>query len=229
MDKNPTVTSEREGGGRRLASSWSLWEKYQVAFIQNAANYDENLSIIFEFDTLEKFTLLWKYTTYNRPSELFYDVENSMAKKFKEYEDDNEDKIVDGLFLFRTGIQPKWEDPQNHKGCSIYIDLHNLTPSKIDRLWKGLIFGVVGENFPFSSYITGLRILDRMKKHNFIKLELWMSCGTMAHKNTTPEYARNQEIINAIKDYLHKIICNAQEVNQHDIIKKEHYIASKVN
>ena len=229
MDKNPNAKIKQAGGDRPLAYSWCLWEKYQEAYIQNSTNYDKNLHVIYTYDTLEKFALLWKYTTYSRPSELFFDMERDVSKKILIDEEGTEEKIVDGLFVFKKGIQPKWEDPENQQGCSISLDLYNLSGESIDRIWKDMIFAVTGQNFPFSEAVNGFRILDRMKKHRFIKFELWMSCGVAAYKPGSPDYQKNDEMINAITEYCHELINRTHSISIYNLIKKEHFVANKVN
>ena len=229
MDNNSNGIGEQIGNERPLAFAWCLWEKYQEAYIQNSANYDKNLHVIYTFDTLEKFASLWKHTTYSRPSELFFDLDRDSMKKFRIDEQDAEEKVVDGLFLFKENIEPKWEDPVNQKGCSISLDIYNLPGENIDKLWRDMTFATIGQNFPFSENVNGFRILDRMKKHRFIKFELWMSCGVAAYKPGTPEYLRNDEMVKAITEYAHQLISRTHEISIYNLIKKEHFVANKVN
>lgn len=229
MDSDPNGEAKRHSTERKLGHSWCVWEKYQTAFIQNTTNYQENIEIIYTFDTMDKFAMLWKYTTYNHPSELFFDIETNATKKFRISDEDPEEKIVDGLLLFREGVLPKWEDPANHKGCSISCDLNNMNGKSIDKVWKDILFAVIGQNFPFSDCVNGFRLLDRLKKHNLVKLELWMSCGVGACKPESEAYKQNKKVVDAITEYTHSIINRTQEVAFHSIFKKEHYIASKVN
>jgi hypothetical protein len=229
MDNNPKENTEHQTGERRLASTWCLWEKYQEAYISNPANYDKNLHVIFTFSTLERFAMLWKYTTYKNPSELFYDLQYQISKKFKIDETEIEDKTVDGLLLFKKNIEPKWEDPANQMGCSIYCDLYHLSKNCIDKLWKDLIFALVGEQLPHSEFVNGIRILDRMKKHQFIKFELWISCGVGAYKKESKDFIQNNKIVLEIIDSIHKIINRTADISIHSIIRKEHFITSKVN
>ena len=229
MDSDPKSEGKGHSPERKLSQSWCVWEKYQTAFIQNASNYQENIEKIYTFETLDKFALLWKYTTYSQPSDLLFDIETNATKKFRISEEDSEEKIVDGLLLFKEGVLPKWEDPANHKGCSISCELSGMNGRSIDKLWKDILFAVIGQNFPFSDCVNGFRLLDRLKKHNLVKLELWMSCGTAAYKPESEAHKQNGEIVDAITKHAHTIISRTQEVPFHSIVKKEHFIASKVN
>ena len=47
--------------------------------------------------------------------------------KYKAVKIENGDyKVVDVLYLFKKGIKPMWEDPQNCKGGSIVIEMDHL-------------------------------------------------------------------------------------------------------
>lgn len=229
MDFNPNANDGGHSTERALGYTWCLWEKYQEAYVQTTTNYDKNLFIIYSFDSLEKLALLWKHTTYSTPSKLFYDMANEVSKKVVFNDEDSEEKIVDGLFLFRKGIQPKWEDPANERGCDIWCELSHLHAVEIDKFWHDIVFAVVGQNFPFSDYVNGFRILDRMKKHGSIKFELWISCGLGGHKVGSEEYIKNDKIIQAILEYTHQIVSRVKAISIYDITKKEHFVANKVN
>jgi hypothetical protein len=229
MDFNPNAKDEGHSAERALGYTWCLWEKYQEAFVQTTTNYDKNLFVIYSFDSLEKLALLWKHTTYSKPSKLFYDIANEVSKKVVLGEDEGEDKVVDGLFLFRKGIEPKWEDPANERGCDIWCELSQMNAAEIDKFWHDIVFAVAGQNFPFSDYVNGFRILDRMKKHGSIKFELWISCGLGGHKAGSEEFLRNEKIIQAILEHTHRIVSGVKALSIYQITKKEHFVANKVN
>jgi len=229
MDKNPNAKNEGHITERALGNTWCLWEKYQEAYVQNATNYDKNMFIIYTFNSLEDFALLWKHTTYSTPSKLFYDLTYETTKKLINTDGDTEEKIVDGLFIFKQGIEPKWEDPANQRGCTIWLELLNLNAISINKFWKDVVFAIIGQNFPFSDYVNGFRILDRMKKHRSIKFELWLACGVGGLKVGSEEYTRNNKIINEIIDYTYMLVNRIQEISIHQITKKEHLVANKVN
>ncbi len=229
MDINPNDIDKEHSTERALGYNWCVWEKYQEPYVQNSANYDKNMFVIYSFDSLEKFARLWKYTTYSSPSRLFYDLEYDVGKKLVSSNKELDEKIVDGLFIFKMGIEPKWEDPANEKGCTIWCELLNLDAANIDKFWKDVVFAVIGQNFPFSDYVNGFRILDRMKKHRSVKFEMWISCGVDGCKTGSSEYTRNTEIVNKIIDYAHQLISRVQSISIYSITKKEHFVANKVN
>ena len=47
----------------------------------------------------------------------------------------------------------------------------------MDAIWKKILFLLIGESWKFSEYITGIRLVDRQKKHNCLKLEVWTTLG----------------------------------------------------
>lgn len=83
--------------------------------------------------------------------------------------------------MFKSGVEPKWEDPANETGGSFILELKEVQPSQIDQIWKLLVFQLLGNTFPLASQVTGFRILDRMKKHRLIKIELWTKIGLSKH------------------------------------------------
>ena len=228
MNNNSKAENGPQADSRALSATWCLWEKYQEAQAKNSANYDQSLQVIYEFGSLETFALLWKYTTYSTPSKLLYDASKEATKKFKLFEDDPEDKIVESLFVFKRDIKPKWEDPANQYGCSIFCDLKHPTARQIDQVWHDLVFAVIGQNFPFSPYINGFRVLDRQKKFNNIKLELWLSKGTGAYKLNSEEWKEAKHIIDTTTAHLHGLIARTMPVSLYEFTTKDHLIASKL-
>lgn len=71
---------------------------------------------------------------------------------------------ISTLSLFRTGIQPAWEDKVNTLGgdfCIRIMELKNM--ELLNKLWEELVLDVITKQFPFSEDITGVRILDKSR------------------------------------------------------------------
>ena len=213
----------------QLGSCWSLSESYQSVAQRNTANYNQGNQIIFEISTIEKFALLWKHTDYSKPSNLFYDSQNHNIRKFKINESDKEEKVLEGLLLFRKGVNPEWEDPANKTGCSFDCNLKDLEPAQIDSIWQNLLLGLIGESFPFVEYITGIRFLDRLKKHNSIKLEIWLSVSTDGLKQGTEEYFKNNHIVETITEHHAALLNRTFKISVHELTRTDHKIKLKVN
>lgn len=224
--KTPDLLNKED---HQLGRSWILSESYLLSTQRNAANYKNNNFQLFEFCTLSKFASLWNHTSYSNPSNLFYDSVNNNTRKFYTDEPDSEEKIIDGLLLFQSGIKPEWEDPLNKNGCSFDGNFKNLEPFEIDQLWQDIVLALIGENFPYSQFITGIRFLDRMKKHSTVKIEIWISVGLGSVKPNTDEYLKNQHIVDAIIKHFAGVLNRTTPISELELTGNEHTIKLKVN
>lgn len=229
MTTESRVKNGPERTAPQLGSCWSFSESYQSTAQKSAANYHQSNQIIFEISSVEKLALLWKHTDYARPSNLFYDNINHNIRKFRVSEADEEEKALEGMLLFRKGVKPEWEDPANKNGCSFDYTLKDPAPEQIDQIWQSLLLGLAGENFPFVQYITGIRYMDRLKKHNSIKLEIWLSISGEGPKKGSEEFFRNHHIIDSILHHYLDILNKSVSVTPHELTKNEHKIKLKVN
>ena len=226
MDNNPKVNKLEHTGERELMSEWCIWERYQTSYMQNKANYLDSNKIIYNFANLLEFCEIWENTNYKECSSVFFDNEAKNTRKL--VFPNGEEKVVECLMLFKKGIEPKWEDPKNHFGGSLIIELKDITTNELDTIWKNLIFSLIGHNFPFSECVNGFRLLDRMKKLNLVKLEIWISTGLSAYKKKDPQYQDNYDIKEKITIGLKELICRTVTISEYSIIFKDHYTANKV-
>ena len=227
MDINPTNVIECHGTEGKLAASWCLWEKYQSTQHQTRENYADNLKIIYRFNTLNGLAALWKHTPYGKPSKLLYDKPNTLSKKFIA-EKDEEELIIEFLVLFKEGVKPEWEDPQNKNGCSLHVEIKDATPEQIDKIWKSLVFGLVGGTLPYSEKIMGIRMLDRLKKHDCLKCEVWTSFPCRTSTKDIEIINNTMKSIDELTDHLHLLYSEIFDLSVHSIILKDHYVASKI-
>ncbi len=76
-------------------------------------------------------------------------------------------------FLFRKGIDPKWEDPANKTGGSYSVTFkpHDAN-SALDDVWIRLCCRAVGESWqdPFRDHVTGVLVKVREKR---IVVQVW--------------------------------------------------------
>ena len=210
-----------------LSATWCLWEKYQSTQYQTKETYSENLQIIYEFSTLEEFAILWKHTSYGSPSRLFFDVPRQMGKKFSVRASEDE-KVTESLLLFRKGVNPEWEDPANKNGSSLIAEFREASPKEIDGLWKSLVFSIVGGTFPHSERVMGLRVLDRLKKHQMLKCEVWTSVPFKNPRKTKEENDMNENMMNDIMKHFHQLCNENVTLSIHGIIVKDHNVANKM-
>ncbi len=71
------------------------------------------------------------------------------------------------IHLFREGIKPAWEDPNNCKGGHWTIRLKKGLTS---YYWEELLFAIIGEQFDVGNEICGLSCCIR---HGEDVLSLW--------------------------------------------------------
>jgi hypothetical protein len=226
MDNDPKVKINEHTGERELKDHWCVWERYQTSYIQNKANYLESNQIIYEFSNLSQFASFWKNTNYNKCSSVFYNKEEGKIRKI--LMDSGEENIVECLMLFKRGIEPKWEDPANQYGGSLIVELKETTNDQLDEIWKNIVFALIGHNFPFSECVNGFRLLDRIKKLDLVKFEIWINKGLSSYKKTDPIYQKNYEIKEAITKRMKDVISKTVTISEYSIIYKDHYTANKV-
>ena len=110
--------------------------------------------------------------------------------------------------LFKKNVLPKWEDPQNTEGGSLMIQLDHLSENDIDQIWKDVVFSLVGGSFPHIENITGMRFMDRLKKFNQVKLELWLNVGLAKWKGNKDVSKKHMLIKDKITTSLKDLISN---------------------
>merc|ERR1712066_47835 len=80
------------------------------------------------------------------------------------------------VMIFRDGIQPAWEDPQNMNGGSWRISITDkaMRNEELDRMWFETLLAVIGESLTDNSRtmdcITGI-ILQRRSKED--RIQVW--------------------------------------------------------
>lgn len=227
MDNNPKVNELRHRGERKLIDNWCIWERYQTTYMQNKANYLDSNKIIYNFSSLGEFGMFWKNTNYNECTSVFFDAETKKTRKLKL--ENGEEKVVECMMLFKKGIEPKWEDPKNKLGGSLIVELADIPNKELDSIWKDLIFSLIGNTFPFSECVNGFRLLDRIKKLNLVKLELWITTGlSFFSDKTDKQYLDNKNKKDLITKALKELICRTTTISEYSIIFKDHYTVNKV-
>lgn len=161
----------------KLLSTWSLWEHQK----NTCNNYDKNSCCIGSFSTVEDF---WRYyNNYPKPSEIFYmgTVKPRLC---------NPEREIGSLSLFRDGIEPKWEHPENRDGGEFALRKFRK-PEDIDSLWELLSIHCIGELFEHSQDVTGIRIVDSSipsNKRILHRIEIWF--GKLDNKDSIEKFFR---------------------------------------
>jgi translation initiation factor 4E len=128
-------------------------------------NYEEAMKQVGNFQTIEHF---WRiYNHMLRPSEF---------------------KTTTDYHLFKHGIKPTWEDPQNERGGKWMV---RLKKGLSTRYWEELIIAIIGEQFDVGHEICGAVVSVR---NNEDIISVW-------NKN-----AENTEAKNKIRDQMRRIL-----------------------
>ncbi|CAD6907969.1 unnamed protein product [Tilletia controversa] len=73
--------------------------------------------------------------------------------------------------LFKDGIKPMWEDPQNANGGKWLLTLRGTNPALLDRTWMWLVLALIGEDLDDKNEITGAVCSTRPKGD---RIALWI-------------------------------------------------------
>lgn len=152
----------------KLQYTWTIWEQH-VPPKDKKVEYSDLSKQSLSFSTVKDFWACWNHLP--QPSELLN------GKKFTR-EKDGTRTIVDSLMIFRKGVRPEWEDPENKKGGHFQLQLKpTLGGGAIDELWNNLVLGMVGGGIEPSDMITGIRLVDKLshKTKPVIRIEVWFN------------------------------------------------------
>lgn len=146
-----------------LERPWAIWEMWNTS---DTTNYSTNMNAVGSFNTMWDFLQHWENLPHSTPN--FY---------FSNHKDNTERRIVgipapiEAVGIFVQGVCPAWEDPVNAKG-SDFSFRKPMDEHSIKEIWKKLVFSLVGETFPESEDVVGVRIVDKGKS---FKCEIWVS------------------------------------------------------
>lgn len=88
-------------------------------------------------------------------------------------------RTIEAFSIFKKGIRPEWEDPENRDGAGLTCR-KSFSPNEVDRHWENMVFGIIGEMIDVSNEICGCRVIDKSKKgtqRTLFKLEIWLRTG----------------------------------------------------
>ena len=139
----------------RLNTGWVLWvEKWSSQPPSTTEGWAVKLSAVAECFDVQRFWSVMLNTP--RPSDIVQ-------------------KRQMGLYLFRKGIVPQWEDPQNRHGgkWSVTVaegpcDIRGRAP--VDMLWEHTAMGCVGEQL--GSSVCGCVVHSRAHKS---RIDIWVT------------------------------------------------------
>ena len=85
------------------------------------------------------------------------------------------------LFVMKSGITPRWEDPQNKNGGCFSFKVPN---KNVVSVWRTMLFSLCGETLfldaKYNSLIAGITVSP---KKNFCIVKIWMKNCTVQDPN----------------------------------------------
>ncbi|XP_057470653.1 eukaryotic translation initiation factor-like [Actinidia eriantha] len=133
----------------RLERQWTFWLDNQSKPKQGAA-WGSSLRKVYTFDTVQEFWCL--YDQIFKPS------------KFPANAD---------FHLFKTGVEPKWEDPECANGGKWTVT--SSRKANLDTMWLETLMALIGEQFDEVDEICGVVASVRQRQD---KLALWTKTAT---------------------------------------------------
>jgi translation initiation factor 4E len=151
----------------KLPYTWTVWEKHVAS--RKKLDYAGATKEVASFSTVKQFWSIFNHIP--QPSILF------SGQRFSRKEKDVEIQI-EALMIFRHGIRPEWEDPENVKGGHFQIQIKpNQAGSgaTLDELWNNIVLGIIAGQIEPSEMITGIRLVDKIATKKMVRIELWFN------------------------------------------------------
>jgi len=116
-----------------LYNAWTLWFD-NPGKKANTVSWSQHLKELITFDSVEE----------------FWGVYNNIYKA-------SELSTNSNYHLFKHGIKPMWEDPENERGGKWVIQFHkNKIGDDINKLWLHTMLACIGESFEYSDEVCGV-------------------------------------------------------------------------
>jgi len=142
-----TLASEQEIK-HPLQHEWVLWYDNLDTMKKMNLTWDQNLKMVYKFSTVEDFWSLWN--NIKPPSSL---ATNS------------------NYHLFKSGIEPKWEDQANQYGGKWILVCPTKNRNSLNDMWLGLALQLIGNCFEDDEDIAGAVI--SLKPKGGDKVAIW--------------------------------------------------------
>jgi len=163
------ILEQMESMDPPLSSTWCVWEQRKQEKSSKLAEYSDATKNVCSFSTVKEFWACWNHIP--QPSELFE------GKKFVRTEGGKQ-IVIDSLAIFKDGVAPEWEDPQNANGGHFMVTLKTiLAKGLIDELWNNIVLGIISGSIEPAGMITGARLIDRLdnKMKALLRIEVWFN------------------------------------------------------
>lgn len=140
-----------------LQRKWVMWyDSPSSSKKVDPANWHSNVKQIVAFETVEDFWSL--FNNLMSPSKL---------------------QLQSNYHLFKEGVMPAWEDPQNANGGKWVIELQKPERELLNTIWLYTILAMIGEAFEDSDDICGA-VISLRKARN--RLCVWTKTASDSAK-----------------------------------------------
>ena len=161
-DLKQFVSSTRPEADSPLRDSWVLWEQSGA----NTGSYSDCTRPMATIKTVSEF---WRvFESVPQPSVLL--LQNKVVSN------DQADRTVTALMLFREGVKPEWEDPGNSQGGHVHFHFKTqMLPGQLDEYWNNLVLGMIGAVWENHAMVQGIRLVDKvsMTRGAGVRFEIW--------------------------------------------------------
>lgn len=152
-----------------LKSKWVIWEQIAPDSAGGkTTQYADQTNKVTDFRTVQDFWKLWNHLP--QPSEL-------LDQKRLVRETVHGVNVLDAIMIFKEGIRPEWEDPDNAKGGHFQYQLKSSVGGpQIDEYWNNIVIAMIGGEIEPYDMINGVRLVDKLnvpRQANGIRLEVW--------------------------------------------------------
>ena len=122
---------------------WTVWEQYEN---KGMKDYVDTMMKVAWFGDAITFWRVWNKIPHSDPKNFF-----SFYKDGKQYvnyyEIKGDSQKVTCLSLFKTGVDPAWEDKVNKKGGEFATKVE-ADKEKVKKIWNLMVLDMVTDNFP---------------------------------------------------------------------------------
>eukprot|EP00474_Spongospora_subterranea_P009344 CRZ09802.1 hypothetical protein [Spongospora subterranea] len=159
---------DNDTGLHPLQNQWTLWFH---SMPNNGTSWESNLQQVGTFDTVEMF---WRY------------YRNAILPSCLDFKSN--------YLLFKHGIQPMWEDPQNANGGKWIVFMKN-DRAQLDSYWENLILGLIGETVDSDGDEICGAVISRRRGAD--RIAVWNKCSDDKEKIMCLGWAIKQAIISS--------------------------------
>ncbi|PWW76908.1 eukaryotic translation initiation factor 4E [Tuber magnatum] len=158
-----------------LMNKWTLWYTKPPSN-KGENNWNDLLKEVVTFDSVEE----------------FWGIYNNIAKT-------SELSLKSDYHLFKTGVRPEWEDPQNKHGGKWAYQFKDKRGVPIDELWLNVILAAIGETLESDKDKEIMGAVVNVRKA-FFRIGLWTK--TTGGAKGTPKEVALMEIGKRFKEVL---------------------------